>query len=361
MKPEGTFIILTPGFAATENDSTCLPMQQSLIRTLNEIFPHLKIVVLSFQYPYRVDNYQWYGARVHSFNGRNKGGIARLLLRKKIGARLQQLHRSETIVGLFSFWYGECAAVGKKFGAAHNIKHFSWLLGQDARKGNKYPGRVPPNANELIALSDFIQFEFEKNFGIKPAYVIPPAINSKHQPLGTLRKEFDILAVGSLIPLKQYSLLIPVISQIKKHIPTVKAVVIGKGPEKKKLEDLAAKAGLEDNLQFIGELPHGEVGKMMQKATVFLHPSSYEGFGVVCLEALYAGMQVISFVQPMRRHIENWNRVENAEDMAKKTIDLLRTPHSSSPQLVYSMENTARNLMKLYFPEKKKDSLADFL
>ena len=53
MHPENdTLIILTPGFPQSETDSTCLPMQQSFVRTLTENYPQLKIIILSFQYPY---------------------------------------------------------------------------------------------------------------------------------------------------------------------------------------------------------------------------------------------------------------------------------------------------------------------
>ena len=45
-------VILTPGFAKDETDTTCLPMQQSFIRCLNKMIPHLNIIILAFQYPF---------------------------------------------------------------------------------------------------------------------------------------------------------------------------------------------------------------------------------------------------------------------------------------------------------------------
>ena len=358
MKPSFTFIILTPGFAADENDSTCLPLQQSLIRTIMDIYPRLRVVILSFQYPYIQTKYQWYGATVFSFNGRNRGGFSRLFLRQKVWKCLQQLYQSETIIGLFSFWYGECAAIGKKFSAAYRVKHYCWLLGQDAKKGNKYPKRYPPEGKELIALSDFIELEFKKNFDITPEHVLPPAINPKYHPGGQRSKSIDILAAGSLIPLKQYALLIPLVAAIKKQFPAVNAVVVGDGPEKRKLLQLITQAGLEKNLRLVGELPHQEVGKRMQSAKIFIHPSSYEGFGVVCLEALFAGTPVISFVKPMKRNIENWHVVTTLEEMVGQAIILLKaTASEARPQLVYSMEETTRNLMNLYAPHEKVESL----
>ena len=79
-KDEKTLVILTPGFAKDETDSVCLPMQQQLVRALKETSLQLNIIVLSFQYPYHTKKYTWFNTEVIPFNGRNKGGLSRLLL-----------------------------------------------------------------------------------------------------------------------------------------------------------------------------------------------------------------------------------------------------------------------------------------
>src|SRR3978361_1604764 len=120
------FVILTPGFAASENDSTCLPMQQHLVRTINKQYPQLQVIILSFQYPYHENSYQWFGNTIITFNGRNRGGLQRFLLRKKVAKALKNVHAENKIIGLLSFWYGECAVVGKRFGDKYGIKHKCW-------------------------------------------------------------------------------------------------------------------------------------------------------------------------------------------------------------------------------------------
>jgi hypothetical protein len=57
----------------------------------------------------------------------------------------------------------------------------------------------------------------------------------------------------------------------------------------------------------------------MQRSKILFHPSAYEGFGAVCLEALYAGAKVVSFVKPMNDDIPNWHIVNNTEE-AELTI-----------------------------------------
>ena len=344
-----TLVILTPGFAKDEADSTCIPTQQNFVTGLNEIYPALNIIVLALDYPYSKRSYQWFNNTVISFNGRNKGGLSKLLLRHNVFSVLKKINTSNNITGLLSFWYGECALIGKKFADVNNLKHICWIWGQDAKKNNKYVQRIPPRTDELAMLSDFLQEEFEKNYKIKPQFVIPPGINRKQFSNETLQKDIDIVAAGSLIPLKQYEIFINVVAEIKKQIPGIKAMLIGEGPEKNKLQTLIETGGLQSNIILAGELSHADVLKTMQSAKIFVHPSSYEGFGIVCLEALCAGADVISFVKPMHTEIENWHIVTNKEEMMKRAIAILKKPKTKYKSIVpYNIEQTVEKFAGLF-------------
>src|SRR5947207_2176535 len=132
--------------------------------------------------------------------------------------------------------------------------------------GNKYHGQVTLKAHALIALSDFTQDEFEKNHGIKPQFVIPPGIDPAQFDNNPGEKDIDILAAGSLIPLKQYDIFVEVVAEIKKQLPEIKVMLIGDGPEKEKLQGLISSSGLQSAITLTGELPHNEVLQWMQRA-----------------------------------------------------------------------------------------------
>ncbi len=348
-KDEKTLIILTPGFPKDEADSTCLPMQQQLIRALKETDPKLNIIVLSFQYPYHTKTYTWFNTRVIPFNGRNKGGVPRLLLRRKINIALEKIHNETPITGLLSFWYGECAAVGKQFADKYGLKHYCWILGQDAKKENKYPKRIQLKPTELIALSDFLQTEFEKNHGIKPHHIITSGIDSTQFNANKKEKDIAILGVGSLIPLKQYELFLEVIAEIKNQLPGIKAMLIGKGQEKDRLQMLITQLGLQSSITLTGELSYQEVLDQMQRAKILLHPSSYEGFSGVCLEALYAGAHVISFCKAMNQEINHWHIVASKEEMKEKAVSILSNPATIYKRvIVASMEDNAKKMTSLF-------------
>ena len=343
-----TLIICTPGFAKDEADTTCLPMQQNLIRSIKHQHPRLNIIVLAFQYPYEKKIYQWFDITVMSFNGRNKGGIKKLLLRKELGVVLKKIGGNNKIVGILSFWYGECAWVAKKFADQHQLRHFCWLLGQDAKKENNYPKKLQANPDELIALSDFIQEEFEKNHAVRPQHIIPPGVDTKEFNDPVPGKDIDIIAAGSLIPIKQYDLFIKAIAVIKKQLPNIKAVLVGEGTERSKLHSLIDAEGLQSNIQLIGELEHTTTLHWMQRAKIFLHTSSYEGFGVVMIEALYAGCEVISFCKPMKQDIDHWYIVQNAEAMQQKTIELLQSNLQRESVCPFHIDDTAKKIMNLF-------------
>lgn len=350
MHPENkTLIILTPGFPASEADSTCLPMQQSLVKALKRNHPSLDIIVLSFQYPYVTQTYTWFGITVMSFNGQNKGGVARLLLRRKLNAALKQLNSSNQIAGILSFWYNECAWVGKKFADKNNLKHFCWILGQDARPANTYPKTLHLPAAELIALSDFLQDEFEKNHGTKPVHVIPPGIDAAQFKVIPNQKDIDLLAVGSLIPLKQFEIFVEAVAEIKIKIPGIKAALVGDGPEMSTLKKLIEKYGLQSTIALTGELAYPEVLQWMQRARVFLHPSSYEGFSGVCQEALAAGANVISFCRPMKQDISNWYIVTNKEQMNNLALQIIQNRYDLfSGVIPFSIDDTVKMMAQLF-------------
>ena len=350
-KDKKTLVILTPGFAKDEADSTCLPLQQQLVKALKETNPLLNIVILSFNYPFHTEKYTWFNTTIIPFNNKSRG-LHKLLLRQKVNSTLKRIHNETPITGLLSFWYGECAAIGSRFANKHGLKHFCWILGQDAKKENKYPRRSQLRTDELIALSDFLQTEFEKNHGMKPAHLITAGINTRFFN-NEKEKDIDILAVGSLIPLKQYDVFIEAVDEIKKQIPGIKAMLIGKGPEKDKLQKRIAQLELQSNITLPGELPYHEVMERMQRAKLFLHPSSYEGFSGVCLEALYAGAHVISFCRAMNQEIEQWHIVSSCEEMIEKAMTILEYPATVYNKVLFcTIDEVAKKMTALFFKSK---------
>ena len=345
--PDRTLIILTPGFPGSEAETSCLPAQQLFIKALHRADPKLNIIIIAFQYPFTKNVYQWNGITVIPFNGRNRGHVFRRILWVKAIRLLKALRRQNNVIGILSFWLGECAYVSHLFASRYDIPQFYWLLGQDAKKDNAFIKKIEPNPQSLIAISDFIANEFYKNYSIMPDHVIPVGIDPNMFDDVAASRDIDILGAGSLIPLKQYDVFIRVIADLKKDFPGIRTQICGEGPERKLLTAAIKVGGLASNIELRGELPNQQVIGLMQSTRIFLHPSLYEGFSGVCAEALYAGAHVVSFCKPINKDFEHWHVVKDYGEMVLKVRELLSVALEHERVLTYSVDEAADKILKL--------------
>ncbi|MDP4211042.1 MAG: glycosyltransferase [Bacteroidota bacterium] len=344
-----TLVVLTPGFPANESDSTCLPAQQVLIQSLNRQFKKLKIILVSFQYPFVSTPFLWNGNQVIPLFGRNKGKLNRLLTWLKAWKTLKRINKENDVAGILSFWCTECALLGSRFGKKRHIPHFIWILGQDARKENKFVSWIKPASENLLAVSRFLAEEFFKNHGIRPAHIIPNGLDSSLFPPGNENRDIDLLGVGSLISLKQYDAFIRVVNKLRGTIPGITCFICGKGPEEERLRKMILDHDLQKNISLTGERDHAEVLQWMGRCKILLHPSRYEGFSTVCLEALYTGAHVISLCDPMMGKISHWHTVQNEKEMAAVAQKIITDRDIDYGRvLVYSMDDSAKKLMALF-------------
>jgi glycosyltransferase involved in cell wall biosynthesis len=347
-EPE-TLVILSPGFPENEADTVCIPAQQLFVKALKEVCPGLNVIVIAFEYPHFSGEYEWNGVKVISIGGKNKGKLFRLRTWLLVWQALRKLNKMHRLMGILSFWFGECAFIGSYFAKQNKLLHYSWILGQDAKKGNNYFSLVKPGGDSLIALSDFTAKEIKANYKVSPMQVIPVGVDTSLFDIPPLKRDIDVIGVGSLIPLKQYHLFVETIVFLKRLLPGIKAVICGKGPEMGYLQTLVASMNLEENILFTGELPHREVLALMQRSKVFLHPSNYEGFGAVLSEALYSGAHVVSFCKPMTKEFRHHHVVKNTEEMKAEVLALLQTKKLDHlPVLAYPIQQVAKNMISLF-------------
>ena len=71
-------------------------------------------------------------------------------------------------------------------------------------------------------------------------------------------------------------------------------IMIGDGAERKKLEALVKKYGMDDNVTFTGKLSYDEVNNYYDWADLFLFPSLRDTSGNVVLESMSHGTPVIA-------------------------------------------------------------------
>jgi len=106
-------------------------------------------------------------------------------------------------------------------------------------------------------------------------------------PLST---RFKIVTVGRLVPWKQIDHLIEALPEIE----DAGLVVVGDGPERSRLENLARANNLNDRVHFAGQRTKEETFGLMASCDLFVLNSTYEGFPHVVLEAMCAGLPVVA-------------------------------------------------------------------
>jgi glycosyltransferase involved in cell wall biosynthesis len=98
-----------------------------------------------------------------------------------------------------------------------------------------------------------------------------------------------LLAVSRLSTQKGIDIAVRALAELQPHIVLV---VLGEGPERQALEQLAAHIGVADRVFLPGRVP--DVGAWLRRASVFVHPARWEGFGLAVLEAMLAGLPVVA-------------------------------------------------------------------
>ncbi len=97
-----------------------------------------------------------------------------------------------------------------------------------------------------------------------------------------------LLGVGRLEANKGFHVLIEALARlsVKPGAPACHLVLIGDGPRRGALERQARQARLGGHVHFLGRLPDDDVQQWFRDATLFVHPTLYEGSSLVTLEAM---------------------------------------------------------------------------
>ena len=104
----------------------------------------------------------------------------------------------------------------------------------------------------------------------------------------------EILIVGNLIASKGQELALRAIGRMGTLFPQLRCQIIGEGPDHARLEALASKLGLGQQVRFLGRQSRAAVADAMRACSVFVLPSRNEGLGCVYLEAMACGKPVIA-------------------------------------------------------------------
>jgi len=339
-------VLLTPGFARDEQDTTCTTFLQDYVLAMKKLHPNYLIDIIAIQYPYDRTNYQWNGVDVYSARGKLSKYLSRLVTWAKVLIKLSALNRKLKIDVIHAFWLTEATFVAQLFQFFKKTKVIAYTIGQDSIPQNRYLKFISSRIM-IVGMSEQIKNNLNR-LNITCDKIIPLGINSSKLAKPESQRTIDIIGIGSLIPLKNYSLFIEIVSELKKIFSTIKAVIIGNGEEYAILQKKINELNLEDNITLKGQLSHTEVFEQLAKSKILLHTSSFEGQSTVMMEALAMGTNIICFDVGRMNHSEKIVACTTKEEMTERLKDCLQTGQLTFEPIIYSMDNTVNEFVKLY-------------
>lgn len=190
--------------------------------------------------------------------------------------------------------------------------------------------------------------------------LIPNGINLPKNYENKERKNI-ICAIGRLSPQKKFDVLISVFSRIRKKYPDWKLEIYGKGPLQDELQNQISELNLTNSCFLKGITD--DVNSVLQKNSIFVVSSLYEGFSIVLIEAMSNGIACVSFDCPTGPGeiitndfdgllVENQNQdlmyeaIENLIQNKEKRLLLGKNAIESAKK--YSIENVGKQWLNLF-------------
>lgn len=105
-----------------------------------------------------------------------------------------------------------------------------------------------------------------------------------------------VVSVGRLIARKGYATLIAAISHVINASSGVQPhlVIVGAGHMLRQLKQLCAELNLDDHVTFTGFVAEEKKIQLLQHADLYVSAAEHEGFGIVFLEAMEAGLPIVA-------------------------------------------------------------------
>lgn len=226
----------------------------------------------------------------------------------------------------------------------HIITDFSSMLME------RYSGK---RADRVIVVSQDNRRDVISQYEIPEEKIvtIPNGVNvSRFQPSTCDSK--TVIFVGRLHERKGIDKLLESFSKVLAEQPEVVLKIVGSGEDEARLKSLARKLKLGNkNVKFLGFVPEKALPELYSNSSIFVLPSHYEGFGIVLIEAMSAGLPLVSVRTGGATEVIEEGKngyIVDHENMHKALLKLL-----NDEQLRVRMGRNSRNKVEKEYDWKK--------
>jgi N-acetyl-alpha-D-glucosaminyl L-malate synthase BshA len=153
----------------------------------------------------------------------------------------------------------------------------------------------------ITAVSENLRDETYRTFNIEKEieviYNFVDVARFTRKPIDAFKKviapngERILMHASNFRKIKRVQDVVKIFHEVHKEVPS-KLLFVGDGPERQMAEELSRSLGVFDNVRFVGKQEQME--DILAIADLFLLTSDYESFGLAALEAMAAGVPVVS-------------------------------------------------------------------
>ena len=195
------------------------------------------------------------------------------------------------------------------------------------RIGGIFHRDIPVIAVSESLIQDIRDFSGDQRF---PSYVVPNIVNEAiFFPLRSdeKRSEIDLFLLARWSSdNKKLMVVVEAFDRIAEDYPQLRLRIGGSGEQLDELERYCSdKPDLRNKISLLGSIYEPEVvAAEMRRSQAFLHPTDFETFSIVCVEALFCGTPVLaSNTQPIPTYVDQNNGLivtENSVDCWQQAL-----------------------------------------
>ena len=168
-----------------------------------------------------------------------------------------------------------------------------------ARLGRFIEARVAPplyRHETVITLSETSKQELvdDMGFATERVRVVVPGVDARFTPGGDRAPTPLVVAVGRLVPVKRFHLLVDALADVKARVPELEAVIVGEGYEREAIEAQIATRGADHWIHLAGHVDDDELIDLYRRAWVLASTSAREGWGMSITEAAACGTPAVA-------------------------------------------------------------------
>ena len=219
----------------------------------------------------------------------NLNGLSHYFVAKK---QIKKILKEENIDLIDAHYFKEEGYAAGLLAKKYHLNTFVTLHGTsinrniNSKNGVKQIKKISKYINKFICVSKKIYNQLDC-IDIKNKMIIYNGI----MPLDVKRENhnYNICTIGNLIDSKNIDIVIRAFSNLSDKYSKSKLYIIGDGPLKNKLMELARELKVDKKVVFTGFISSDKVYEILSSCNVFALISKPEGFGIAYCEAMYCG------------------------------------------------------------------------